>query len=724
MKQSLIRFFFFAVLFGFILPSQAQDVVVNEYYNGNTQMEEWTELIVVKDNFDLTGWFIGDNNGSTDSWQPKLTFKNNPLWKNLRAGTIITIDHGNDNTECNDAYDYDKSDGYIRVCCRNTIYFGGGNASTLYIADPGDFIHLVDPSGKHIHGIGHDDNPGGSVEGGNCFTSSPKWTNTNSPQANTRPCGNFLYYRFSMAAPQSLHAVAGTLADFSAGMQNSESNNFIKVGDTPYEGIGNPGANAAWVVDLRAPDFEAQTVCYSKAGDGTISFSWLPATDPNPADGTVGYMVLRNLNGDFPTPNSGTEYAQGSLIGTGNQVSTVVKIISSSSITTFSENPGTGDFQYRLFPFRYKNTPSFIHFTRGRSYNTFEFVKVTGPGNLVVTTESDTLCGPGIVTLRAFAPSPATFSWYETATGGLSISNADTLRILINQTKSYWVEIASASVCAVQRHEVKGVIEPLVVNYTGPDSVCEGVSASLLAKPDDGIFYEYKIINPPAGTVGSYSADSTFFEITVPGYPTSQVIQYSIQAKNAEGCASAVVNRSIATRVYNPQLKATPFDPEVGDLVEITLEPGPYFGLMSNWESFGGTFISTSETKATFKSEDTSIVTATVCKPGPADGCVCIVKRNIQVNPLPPPPGVIPNLVMPNSGKEINQTFNFVGREVKNLEIFDRWGKKVFHSDVYKNDWKGEGLTMDCTYFYKAEVKSERQTEFENVSGWVEILSK
>ena len=72
----------------FTRTAYSQEIVVNEYFNAASQSDEWTELIVVKDNLDLRGWFLGDNNAGTSSWQPKLKFENHPIWNNLRAGEM------------------------------------------------------------------------------------------------------------------------------------------------------------------------------------------------------------------------------------------------------------------------------------------------------------------------------------------------------------------------------------------------------------------------------------------------------------------------------------------------------------------------------------------------------------------------------------------------------------------------------------------------------------
>ena len=76
----------------------------------------------------------------------------------------------------------------------------------------------------------------------------------------------------------------------------------------------------------------------------------------------------------------------------------------------------------------------------------------------------------------------------------------------------------------------------------------------------------------------------------------------------------------------------------------------------------------------------------------------------------------IPNIFTPN-GDGINETFT-----IRNLPggspivISNRWGKVVFESDNYANDWDGED-NADGTYFYRIEIEGQVY------KGWVEIWS-
>ena len=94
-------------------------------------------------------------------------------------------------------------------------------------------------------------------------------------------------------------------------------------------------------------------------------------------------------------------------------------------------------------------------------------------------------------------------------------------------------------------------------------------------------------------------------------------------------------------------------------------------------------------------------------------------QSDIQIiNVLPPCQIVIPNVITPN-GDAANDYF-----KIKNIEyhpntsvtIFDRWGKKVFESTNYNNEWKGDGVS-DGTFFYVIEVPDDKK-----YSGFITVF--
>ncbi|HRG00162.1 MAG TPA: gliding motility-associated C-terminal domain-containing protein [Bacteroidia bacterium] len=80
----------------------------------------------------------------------------------------------------------------------------------------------------------------------------------------------------------------------------------------------------------------------------------------------------------------------------------------------------------------------------------------------------------------------------------------------------------------------------------------------------------------------------------------------------------------------------------------------------------------------------------------------------------------IPNVFTPN-GDGVNDLLKFRYLEVfnsNNLTIFNRWGKKVFEQDNYKNDWNGGGLN-DGTYFFILSVPEASPNIYK---GYIQLI--
>jgi gliding motility-associated-like protein len=90
----------------------------------------------------------------------------------------------------------------------------------------------------------------------------------------------------------------------------------------------------------------------------------------------------------------------------------------------------------------------------------------------------------------------------------------------------------------------------------------------------------------------------------------------------------------------------------------------------------------------------------------------CEVKANtrIKIKGLDGELIFIPNVFNPSDKREANQTFKVFGSKIKryNLEIYNRWGEKVFDSHTQENAWngmyKGE-YAQPGEYIYIAEVE-------------------
>lgn len=74
-------------------------------------------------------------------------------------------------------------------------------------------------------------------------------------------------------------------------------------------------------------------------------------------------------------------------------------------------------------------------------------------------------------------------------------------------------------------------------------------------------------------------------------------------------------------------------------------------------------------------------------------GCELVTTKSIEI---PDADGKVPNIITPNNDGK-NDTF-VVGYKDTHLQIFDRWGKLVYESEKYQNDW-GKGIYAGTFYF-------------------------
>jgi hypothetical protein len=734
MKYQSIKSLVCLILFwGFAKVALAQDIVINELHNGGGQSDEWTELVVVKDNLSLVDWYLGDNNAATDSWQPKIKFKNHSLWQNLRAGTIIIIDHAANNAGCNDPVDTDKNDGFIRVCCRNTTYFSGGTTNTLFLADEGDFVQIVDPSGKMIHALGYDNDPGTSVLGGNCFTVSSNWTNTTSARDDTRPCGNFLFYRYQMESPTSLKVICGNTTDFYAGMQNSTNNPFIDTTDLEtFLGIGNSLANNNWITKLRAPLISSQQVCAIPTPQGGKTFSWLGATDPFPSDNSIGYLILRaDQDVPFPSLQQGREYGIGQIISNGDSLASVTGILNNSGLTIFTDNSiFSQNAKYRIYAFRYVNTVGFQHSSRGRSYNLENYIDVNNGQGPQPVVHNDTLCGPGLATLYIdpiVLPGPGQIRWFAGPSGGNPIAvNKDTLKILVTADTSYWVEIQSAANCSNQRFRVRAKVNNFDFTFFKPDSVCEGTNGFFYISSPAVLQPKWTLLNPIPGVLTSKS-DSASWEIQIPYFAEKKWLKFTVEVKSETGCLVKKTD-SLYTVPFKAALVISPPNPVEGDTVTLSFNSQPPNYYVSDWNIQPNPISENPNSARLIAFGDSLRVNAIIETIGIQDLRFCKIKNqaSVKINekpaPEPEPNPLKPiNTLISANGDLQNKTLDFDRREVRNLEIFNRWGKKIHSATLYQNDWFPDGSEDGC-YFYSAEIREDKTKNFTKVNGWVMVV--
>ncbi len=370
MKRKIILIL---TIFQFHLNLFGQSVVISEYFNSNLVRNEWTELLVIEDNINLTGWTLRDNSGSSgtpDTWQGGIRFRNHPLWQNIRAGCIIVINHrrnSNYNTDMN------KNDGYVEVDAENAELFEKRcfdcDTATdwiykaLSIAQTSDIIQLLDNQDAHVHALAHIPVvPKGDYIG----ITGPKVCKNGSVQNNS-----------------SVRIVPGlTLAAYNSGYGNTEVEestiNITK--GKPNNSVNSQNENQMFWRNLRQPEWNFPNLII-QINSYQNYLEWNPMIDPFSEDDLSGYLITRApfeaLN-SFQNPEDGKIYTVGDSLGSG----VVIGVVKNSNIINFYDNfsqrCGT-IFIYRVFAFRFKKDDfeedANPLFSRGRNYNETDFAQ-------------------------------------------------------------------------------------------------------------------------------------------------------------------------------------------------------------------------------------------------------------------------------------------------------------------------------------------------------------
>jgi hypothetical protein len=154
-------------------------------------------------------------------------------------------------------------------------------------AGDGDIIQLRDASATHVHALGHKSSVGAD------------WTALPSPKLN---------HQNAASSGDAIYVCPGSsISDYGTNSPQDGTTYTTKNSSTLTFGLPNTcgassTANPLYWRGLREPQFTTQTPIPTYSS-GSISFSWTGATDPNPSDGTMGYIILRKYFTFFYDPS-------------------------------------------------------------------------------------------------------------------------------------------------------------------------------------------------------------------------------------------------------------------------------------------------------------------------------------------------------------------------------------------------------------------------------------
>jgi gliding motility-associated-like protein len=568
--------------------AQNPPIAVSSYFNAADPRDEWSELLVTSDNLDIRNWTFQDNNSNQTDFQDSITFKNIALWNNLRAGTIIMIWHRSISVAgLSHPVDAIKQDGYIEVSANDPAYFSGGvfgtaplfAGNTLNIAGAGDLLEILNASGTFVHALGHKLVVGSS------------WGPLPLPKLN---------YQGSLASGDAVFVCPGTILDDYGFVAPQDGTMWASKGNGAAVTFGLPNTctasstfNSDFWRSLRQPGWTTPTLTGNvNAGNTQVVLTWNAANDPDPADGTQGYMILRNTSNTFGTPLDGHTYTTGDNIGG----AAVIALISSSQTLTYTDNitvPCAPGLYYRIYSFRFNADD--VHgndydVARGRAYNedesSYGSTQVTAPlpvAPVTATSDRNNFCAddPGNITLSATGGSGTTLNWYTVSCGGTLLgpgsgaNNSITIPSPAVTTTYYarWENACGASACASVTVTVLPNLPVSVTISANQNPVCAGTPVTFTAvpvNPGTSPGYQWKVNGTNAGT-----NSLTFTYVPMNGDNVSVVLTSNESCTAGNPATSNIIVMTVTSAVIvGVTISANPGDTVcAGTLVTYTAVP-------------------------------------------------------------------------------------------------------------------------------------------------------
>jgi len=357
--------------------------------------------------------------------------------------------------------------------------------------------------------------------------------------------------------------------------------------------------------------------------------------------------------------------------------------------STISREENGGEFVFRT-PGEYTVTLRAFNRLSCKRVDVAQKKIVVGTINANVTADT-TVCEN--TTLKLSASGGSSYKWSPSK--GMSDSTSSSPTILINESGTYSVEISNAEGCKVTR-QVKVNVEKKADFVEMPDTeVCAGAS-TILSVAGGATKFRWLAATGLPETFGN--------SVTVQPESTTT---YTVEALYADGCKPIRQITVKVDRSYEP-------DFEIVRSGESCNEPFSY-GMVNKtnnatkheWDlGVGNTVNDISIENYIYETPGEYIVTLTSYN---AAGCALSATKKLNAEP----PFILANVITPN-GDGKNDFFQ-VPVAQSSLEIYNRWGKKIFTSADYKNDW-GKGIS-NGTYYYVVKTPNGN-----NCKGWIEVL--
>ncbi|MFD1140581.1 gliding motility-associated C-terminal domain-containing protein [Larkinella insperata] len=300
---------------------------------------------------------------------------------------------------------------------------------------------------------------------------------------------------------------------------------------------------------------------------------------------------------------------------------------------------------------------------------------------------------------------PLTLNFVNTSEGGITYawdfggtgtsSSAGQVSHTFDKPGEYTVTLSAFNKLTCKQVDVaQKIIKVYPANFkvSSDTTICPGKPVQLLA--DGGKTYEWS----PAQGMASATVNN-------PTVQPTQTTTYTVKMTNESGCSAekkVTIKTDDAFRpVAEVRLNSECGQPMKVELVNKTAGADNYQWAMGN----GDTLRANTPGSYQYANSGQYQISLTTYK----NGCSLTLNLPVDIENM----SEVPNVVTSNDDGK-NDVFN-VGFTGAKLEIFNRWGKLIYRSDNYSNNWGPDA--PNGLYYYL--ITTQRGTK---CKGWVQVL--
>jgi len=292
-----------------------------------------------------------------------------------------------------------------------------------------------------------------------------------------------------------------------------------------------------------------------------------------------------------------------------------------------------------------------------------------------------------------FASGGTKYEWSPAT--GLDNPSSATPKITIDKTTEFTVKISSESGCSVTKK----------VNVTVEEN------KNFMAMPDETACAGSSVVLTVSGDAAEYiwSGDSTLSDTKGKSVTVSprQTTTYTIEGVYTNGCRP---KRQITVNIdhsYIPVFEIVRSGGECNQPVKYSMMNQTANAQRYQWNlGTSNNFTTANVENYSYETPGKYTVSLTAYN---AAGCALTASKEISAEE----PLILSNVITPN-GDGKNDIF-YVPVSGSSLEIYNRWGKSIYKSAAYKNDF-GKGIA-NGTYFYVVDTPGGNHCK-----GWLEVL--